>query len=287
MSKSGIHHNKKRNCALLYEFLIYHASRCLLDNKLKESKAAVEILKNAYKKGTALHDELFLFKTLTETKIKSKDSAEKILKEVYRMNNKLNARNLNYEKSNLIKEIHHVFENDGIYNYKVPDYTIYASIQTLLSEGRNKYQTLDNIKRVKLEDTVLNYLCEHSRNTQANLLKTNPSYDNVVYKLVVEKFHKKYSKTLTENQRRFLMQYVVYLISENKETMQAVIKEQIEKIKQSLKVIKDPVLKEDKQVSGQLVESYKKINELDMLDVSEDNIMTILQYIKLTDEVES
>ena len=75
-------HNKRRNAALLYEFLIRHISSCLVSGKNEDAKKALDLSKKYFIKGTSLHQELELSKNLLTTSVKSKESAHKLLNEI-------------------------------------------------------------------------------------------------------------------------------------------------------------------------------------------------------------
>jgi len=207
-------HNKKRNSALLYEFLIRHISNCLVTERADEAKKALEMSKVYFAKNTILNEELKLFKLLLNTNIHSRQSAQKIIEEVYSLSKKIDARKLDVEKSRLIKEINHNFGKSDFYSYKILDYPIYASIQTLLTEERNKKKRLLSLDKIKLEDRIVEHLITKKTPIMDNdAFKVNPEYNNVVSHFVVERFHKKYNNRLTENQKKMVVDYAIYLIS--------------------------------------------------------------------------
>ena len=278
-------HNKKRNSALLYEFLIRHISRCLIGDEKETANKAVSLSKKYFSKNKALHEELSLFNAILGTSVKSRQSAQKILNEVSRSAAKMNARKLDVEKSKLIKEINHTF-GDAVYGYKIPNYTVYASIQTLFSDARNK-RKINPVERIKLEDTIVEHLIREKANQVVDKLKTNPDYNNAVYKFVIERFHKKYSDKLSENQKKLLTKYAVYMISENKGVMKSAVEKEINEVKQKLKHIRDKSLLDDSKMMAQITECYKKIVTTDFSVINDKNILEVLKYMKLVEEIDS
>jgi len=281
------YHRKKRNSALLMEFLVRHISECLINDNKKEADKAMLVSKRFFSKKSELYKELRLFRAILDTRVKSRDSAQKIISEVVGLSRKVNARKLDAEKSKLIKEINYNFGGDKFFSHKVPDYTVYASVHSLLAEARNKKNILSPIDRIKLEDTVVEHLVTAKRKLPAAKLKKNPDYSNSVYKFVVERFHAKYEGKLTEQQRKFLTNYAVYLISEDKQTMSKCILTEVSVLKGKLREVKDSTVQADPDVSARLTECYKKLVTTNFDNVTESNILDILQYMKLTDEVES
>jgi len=282
-------HNKKRNSALLYEFLVRHISNCLINNQKSEAGKAMSISRKYFSKGTELYKDLRLFNTILGTKVKSRNSAQKVMNEVLSTAiSNTNVRKLDMEKSKLIKEINHTFSGEEFYSYKIPNYTVYASIQTLFGDRRNKKKILNSIDRIKLEDNIVEHLvrAENSNNV-IDTLKVNPNYNNAVYKFAIERFHKKYDKKLNESQKRFLTKYAVYLISENKGIMQSAIQKEVEIIKEELKNIRDESIAVDKDLMSKINECYKKLVTTNFDNICERNILDILQYMKLVEEVKS
>lgn len=279
-------HNKKRNSALIYEFLIRHISKCLIEGRKEEANKAMNLSAKYFSKGSPLQNELSLFSTILKANVKSKDSAQKILDVVCRTAENMNARVLDEYKSKLIKDINYTFKNPNFYDVKVPNYTVYSSLQTLMNESRNKKKTLNIIDKVKFEDNITDYLMRESKIVD-DPLKSNPDYSNAVYKFLTQKFHKKYEGKLTESQKRLLTQYSVFLISNKPNALKEVISKEIGKIKTSLTLIKDESIRKDGDLMKKLHECRKSFDNFSCDEVTESKILEILQYIKLVDELES
>ena len=280
------YHNKKRNAALLYEFLIRHISKNLIASNKSEANRAVVLSKKYFSKGSVLSEELKLFKSLLDTQVTSRESAHKILNEVVKSSSKLNARNLDIEKSKLIKEINYTLKSKDFYDHKIPDYLIYASIHSLLGESRNKKKVLSSIDRIKLEDKISEYLIRENKFEPTNQFKTDPRYNNAVYKFVIERFNEKYENKLTESQKKLLTKYSVYTMSGNEGVIKSAIQKEVAGIKDKLRDIKDKSLSENKELSHSLKECYKKVVTTDFDVISENNVLKLLQFMQLVDEVE-
>jgi hypothetical protein len=287
----SMRHNKKRNTALLYEFLMRHISTCLLENKKAEAQKALELTKKYFANGTPLHQELVLFKAITENTFKSKDSAQKILDGVYTQAKKINARQLDEHKSKLIRDINHTFNTPTIYDYKVPNYAVYASVQTVLNEARvptpDNKGTLNFVDKAKLEDTILTFLIREDKDPVVQQLKTNPQYSHAVYKFAFKRFQEKYDKALTEDQKKLLTKYAVYLMSENKTAFKSAIQKEVETIKEKLRNVRDETVLRDNDLKNKITECYKKLVSTNLEEINDENIMQILQYMSLVNEVYS
>lgn len=280
-----LHHNKKRNTALLMEFLVRHISKCLVENNKKEANKALLISKKYFGESCPLRKELDLFSSILKANVRTKESAQRIVDAFSESAIHLNARILDEQKSKLIKEINYTLSQE-IYNYKIPNYTIYATLQTVVNEARNKRKLLEVVDRVKLEETLVEYLTKTDRQTET-VFKVDPNYNNTVYNLLVQRFNKKYEGKINENQKKLLVQYAKYLISQNDQPLKEYLLKEVSRIKSSLSVIKDKSLTEDKDISNKLCECKNKFNSTDFAKVSEDKILEMLQYQELIAEVES
>lgn len=278
-------HNKKRNSALLYEFIIRHISYCLVNDNKEEANKALALSKKYFSKGTALHEEMKLIDAIVRANVSSKGSAQKIIDEVVSFGAGLNSRKIDMEKSLLIKEINHTFDG-GFYDYKVPNYPVYASAQTLLTESRNKKKTLNSLDKIKLEDKILEHLVRDVE-TPVNEFKINPKYNDAVYKFVIQRFNQKYEKTLSESQKKLLTKYVVYMLSENKAVIESAVDKEVENIKKQIKSIEDEDLKTNDELMGKIDKCYKELAVTDFTNITEENILNLLRYIQLAEEISS
>jgi len=280
-------HNKKRNTGLLYEFLTRHVSTCIVEDKNDEAKKAVSILKKYFSVGSFLHEELKLYKTLLNTQLKSKDYATKLLSEVYTKHSKsVNYGKIEEEKSKLIKEINYNFDSNKIYECKVPNYPVYASIYLLFANNRKgKNKLLESIDKLKLEDSIINFLSGGNKKEIFNEIKTNPTYSNAVYKVMMSKFNERYSKHLNEGQKKLVNKYVMSLVSEDSNEFSKVLKEEVNSVKNCLRTIRDPGINKDADLSKKLNECYKRIVSTNYDNLDDDKLVELLEYMSLIEEI--
>jgi hypothetical protein len=283
---TGLSHNKKRNCALLYEFLIRHVSKCLVNRQPEAAKQALEISKKYFSVGMPLHEELELFKSIIDSRVQSRHFAQKIIETVCQRASMINARELDVAKSKLIKEINYSFKDKNFYNYKIPGYIVYASVQALLNNSRNKKQLVDEIQRLKLEDVVCDYMVNSVQPT-VSPLTSNPSYNNTVYNLVVEKFNKKYDQKLNLSQKKLLMQYAAYMISGDDSKVKQTIQEESKNILNKIQFITDEKVRSDVGLMQKISECKQKFAIRDKSEITDESIMEFLRFMQLADEVES
>ena len=130
MSKS---HNKKRNTALLYEFLVRTIASALVEGDKKTSSTALKILRRYFKPGTQLYKEFRLFNALVKTTVSSSAVTSSIIAEAKAAAQTADIVALDREKSLLIRSINHALNIDNFYDHPVSEYRTYATIQTLLN----------------------------------------------------------------------------------------------------------------------------------------------------------
>lgn len=283
--KMNFRTNKKRNSALLYEFLIRHISKCIIEDKKVEANKALEISKKFFSEGSPLRNELKLFQSvMSTTKATSRDAFDKIVEYACKSASLMNPRILDEQKSKLIKEINYTLNKD-VYDYKIPDYVNYSSLQLLFNESRARPEKkIDGFDRIKLKDLLITRLSEAKKPEE---LKVDKTYNNTVYKILVNKFHEKYATKLNENQKKFLIEYTKFLISEDKNAFAQNLKKEGDRIKKILSNVKDVSLNENKNTRKNLLECSQKFTELLTQPITEKTMIEFLQFIKLADEVES
>ena len=153
MSKS---HNKKRNVGLVYEFLVRYISRTLVENREDDAQKAIRILNRRFKAGTQVYREFRLFNSLLTTRVSSGNVVSSIITEARSATRRLNLKELNSEKSKLIREINHSLQDPTFFNQQVVDYKTYATIQTLLNEWRGN--DIDIAQMAELEDNLSGWI---------------------------------------------------------------------------------------------------------------------------------
>jgi hypothetical protein len=201
-------HNKKRNVGIIYELLLRQISRGIIDEDSSASKKATEILKKHFEPGTQLYREFRLFNALVKTTASSDGVASTILSEARMMAASIDRDELNQEKSMLIQEINHELERESFYKQWVPDYRMYATIQTLLNDWRNPRDK--NLGRMaEYESQVKKWLLQEKVETSIEEQR-DPKADKLVVKIMSEKINKKYGKILNESQREILSSYVLF-----------------------------------------------------------------------------
>jgi|LauGreDrversion4_2_1035121.scaffolds.fasta_scaffold139343_3 hypothetical protein len=274
-------HNKKRNVGIIYEQLINHMCHCVVENNEKNVSDINRIIKEHFKKNTQLFRELKFFNALIKTRDIDSVLANNIINEAkkacqYHFSNE----DLEKEKSNLIKDLNYSFGKGLIFENKINNYKILATVQTLLNEwrkGRNadfeictEYERQLHEWMTTKEPEILNEKIIHG------------NVDELTFRLMNERFNKKYENVLSENQKKIIKLFVE-LNSSNKMELQQEF--------ENIKIKSLDLLKEFKHNCSNsiLLEGYNnvenKVKNVDCSVLNEDNMKKFLTLCKLNEEL--
>ena len=266
-------HNKKRNVGIIYEQLLAVAARGIVESKPALTQKAKQLIGRFYSEGTEIHREHRLFKALIEPYIEDGSLATKILGEAKKAAKQHNSARLEREKSRLIKEINYSF-GKNFYSQKVENYTNFATVQTLLNDWRTPGA---DIHRVTLYEAKVHKLLVAEKE-QTSLVKEHvKEVDNLVVKVMTDKFNNKYGKQLTDVQQMLVKQYV---FAEQGET---------KGFKSMLKRIKEAVIADLTDYQGDCDNNHvaNKINEVKedirSLDINTLDDQTMTRFLTLCD----
>jgi hypothetical protein len=203
MSKS---HNKKRNVGLVYEFLVRYISRALVEGRQDDAESAVKILNRRFKPGTQIYSEFRLFNSLLTTTVSSANVVNSIITEARNAAKRVNLKKLDKEKSILIREINHGLRDPIFFKQQVPEYKIYATIQTLLNDWRAG-GAVDIAKMATYEDGLTRWILREKVELPDLNDHKDKDVNTVVVDIMVEKLGQKYSGILTTPQRDLIKTY--------------------------------------------------------------------------------
>ena len=120
-------HAKKRNSALLYEFLVKFISQSLVDGDKKKSNAAFKIIKKHFKQGTEIYKEFRLLNALAQTSVSSEHVASNILFEAKAAARTHDVAKLDKEKRNLLSDIINSIKDNEIFEQHIDEYKKFDS----------------------------------------------------------------------------------------------------------------------------------------------------------------
>jgi hypothetical protein len=220
MSKS---HNKKRNVGIIYELLLRNISDSLIRNDKNSAQKALRIIENRFHKSKELYREFRLFNALAKTTVSDTAVAASILTEAKHAARRCDVKKLNREKSLLIRDINYELDDKNFYYRRIPEYTVYATIQTLLNDWRQK-DTSDLSKVVQYESKMVERLLEQKVEKQLDE-EIDSDVDKLVVKLLSEKFNKKYGNQFNDEQKSVIRSYVFSITNDNGRVISKILTE--------------------------------------------------------------
>lgn len=270
-------HNKKRNTAFLFEALIKEMAKSVISKDEERQRTAAQIVKKHFAKGTALYEELQLYKAILETKETTENIAKRVVLEATLRYNNINHRKIFTEQSDLIRQINYNLGNE-VYSNFVPSYKNIATVAQMFSN------LTPVSEKVLLEDKVVEFMIRKEEKTEPETLEP---IDNLVFKTFAKKFNEQYSGKLAPEQREVLMRFV-YSMSDNGVSLKSYLNEEIERLRGV--IVGSRELVEVKSDSSMLVKTEKVVDFLDSLQstpISEEIIKKILKVQELASEVTS
>ena len=274
-------HNKKRNVGIIYEQLINHMCNCVVENNEDNVKQINRVIKEHFKKNTQLFRELKFFNALIKTRDIDSNLATNIINEAKKAcQYHFSSEDLEMEKSNLIKDLNYSFGKGNIFESKINNYKILATVQTLLNEWR-KGRNSDFEICTEYEKQLHEWMTTKEPVVITEKLITG-HVDELTFRLMNERFNKKYENVLSEQQKKIIKLFIE-INSSNKLELQ----QEFENIKESSK----KMLKEYKSKCNNsiLLENYSivenRINSVDCADTSEESMKKFLTLCKLNEEL--
>lgn len=283
--KNSKNHNKKRNSILLYEFLISSISKSLIENNKRQSSAALKILKRHFKKGTTLYREFRLLNSLLKTTVSSPQVAERILKEAKIAALSINQKELDREKSLLIRNINYSINSDNsFYAQHINEYKMCATIQQLINEWRSS--DADISKTAAYEDQLMQWLLSSKETIEEHTLsEETPGTSRLLLSVMTKKLNEKYTG-LTDTQKNIIKLYTVYSESNDSTYLQS----KLEEIKDNLTNDIDVYLQEIKDLphlKTKLLEAKDRLINENLNQIDDSLITKFMIYAKLAYELKA
>jgi hypothetical protein len=268
-----LRHNKKRNTAFLYETLVKELTKSIVNNDVGRKKIALSILKEHFKRGSVLGNELTLYKDVVESRGLDYETAQKILHEAKMVywsgfKNKV----VHNEQSQVIDKVNKDLSK-GVFSNFVPNYKDLATLAQIFNDD------LTVKKRVMLERQVLKNMISEDETEQKM-----KSIDKLTFKTFINKFNSTYGE-LQENQKELLMQYI-YSFSDDGVGLKVYLNEEIKELRG---IIEESLGLEEIKSDPAMVESTKKvigmIKEYKNKKIDETMIGQVLNIQKLVKEI--
>lgn len=279
----NIKHSKYKNTGILFELLVRQVTADTLNG---DDSPALSIIQKYFVKSE-LSKEYKLYEVLSKNTSLTEGKATMILQTLLQNSKKLSRGILRREKYNLINEIKKHYNLESFFRTKLPHYKTYAAFYTL-TEIENTEALVDTNQIVSNKVTLLEHLSSSNikeERVEAEVLRDFQSYDKdtrmLTYRILMEKFNGKYTN-LHDSQKEVLRQYINSV--DSTPVLREFYNTEVEKIKAQLNELNAEV--KDKTIQIKINEVVSLIQELDKTsNVTSENIVNILQYIELVEEL--
>ncbi len=272
-------HSKFKNTGLLFELLTRQITSDILNERDSKSSS---ILKKHFNKNSELFKEQRLFSAILDSKFKDKQRAEKMVEtsiKAFSLN--IDTKKLNREKYEIIKSIKENFDVSDFFKNRIPNYKLMASVHNILTKNYSNPVSYD-----RSYQTVVENMMTPSKKIEESLiseLKTeNKDLRALAYKILVERFNKKYTGSLTGEQKTVLREYINCI--SNSTSLNNFISSKFKSVLLEIKTLYPQI--ENKVVKIKLKECVTLLNKTSVSQKNIDNnVLKLMRFYQLVSEV--
>jgi len=267
-------HNKKRNTAFLYECLIKELTKTVVREQYNKKSKIVKIIKENFKKGSALKAELDVYRSVTECKKMSKEFAQRFLVETKKDFQNIDKKRVFNEQTKLITQINEALSNEVFANF-ISNYKDIASIGQYFQDNGLRAKN-----RLLVESRVVGLL------TTEKIKEPKMKHiDNLTYKTFTDKFNDAYGRTLRKEQKDLLMNYIVSF-SDNGLGLKSFLNEEISRLKSTLgECAKSEKIAKNEAFLAKTEQVLSKLNNFKSTPISEEMVKDVFYIQDLIAEV--
>tara|TARA_B100000902_G_scaffold86931_1_gene91112 strand:- start:5485 stop:6327 length:843 start_codon:yes stop_codon:yes gene_type:complete len=272
-------HSKFKNTGLLFELLTRQITSDILNER--DSKSS-EILKKHFNKDSELFKEQRLFSAILDSKFKDRTRAEKMIEtSIKAFSSNVNTKKLNREKYEIIKSIKENFDVSDFFKNRIPNYKLMASVHNVLTKNYS-----DPVSYDRSYQTIVENMMAPSKKTEESLiseLKTeNKDLRALAYKILVERFNKKYTGSLNNQQRGVLREYINCI--SNTSSLNDFISSKFKHVLSEIKKLYPQI--NNKVVKIKLKECVTLLNKTSVSQKNIDgNVLKLMRFYQLVSEV--
>ena len=270
-------HNKVKNTGILFELLVRKVASEVMNNT---NSKALPIVKKFFKEGTALSNELKLYRTLIDEKFLNEDKAEKFVSAVIVARQKIDEETLRKEKYALIREIKNRFDLEEFFKARVNNYTELASIYKVFEHAGHA----NPADMLRSKDTIIEHVIAKTTDkkvvTEA-ITNEDKEIRVLASKLMIDKFNQKY-KVLSTNQKDLLREYVNSIT--DSPSLKSFVNKHIPAIQKELTTLSKRV--DNKITLIKLTEVASMLDKISSAKIiKESHILSLLRYYELISEL--
>jgi hypothetical protein len=280
-----IKHSKFKNTGILFELLVRQIASETVSNK---DSAAIGLVKKYFSKSE-LAKEYKLYQALITPKNLSEAKAETFVNSTLEASLRLNKTALRKEKYNLIKEIRENYDLEEFFKAKISNYKQYAAAFNLI-EAHNSLEFTEPQQIIDNKITLLEHITRKEVDKESVKDRVMEEYGNMdkgtrilAYRMLLEKFNSKYA-TLSDKQKGVLKEFINNISNTTK--LREFVNSNFKTITEEITALIPTIT--DKTTQIKLAEVITLLHPLDKTQsVKDENIISLLQYQQLIDEIKS
>jgi hypothetical protein len=280
-----IKHSKFKNTGILFELLVRQIASDTVSGK---DSAAIGLVRKYFSKSE-LTKEHKLYQALINSKALTEGKAESLITATLEISSRLNRSALRKEKYNLIKDIRESYDIEEFFKSKINNYAQYAAAYSLI-EAHNSLEFVEPTQVIENKVTLLEHITRKEVNkadVTDRVLEEYAKMDKgtriLAYKMLLEKFNEKYGD-MSNAQKAVLKEYINNI--SNTVKLREFVNNSYTAIKTQIAQLSKTVA--DKTTQIKLTEIVNLLRPLDKnQNVKDDNIIALLQFHQLIDELKS
>lgn len=278
-----IKHSKFKNTGILFELLVRQIASDTVSNK---DSAAIGLVKKYFSKSE-LAKEYKLYQALIQPKSLSEAKAEAFINATLEASLRLNKSALRKEKYNIIKEIRDHYDLEEFFKAKISNYKQYAAAYNLI-EAHNSLEFTAPQQIIDNKITLLEHITRKEVNKEGvkdrvmeEFAKMDKGSRILAYRMLLEKFNSKYA-TLSDRQKLILKEFINNITNTTK--LRDFVNNNFKAITEEITNLIPTVA--DKTTQIKLTEVITLLQPLSKTQsVKDENIISLLQYYQLIDEL--
>jgi hypothetical protein len=283
-------HSKFKNAGILFELLTRQITADILAGR--DESFTKNLMFKYFHESKELGKEVQLYNFILQQKSKDASSGERLLNVVLQTRSKIDERELNKQKYNIIKEIKEKYNIDEFLKNKIPNYKLYASIYKLFEDQDKSEAKFEVSELLESREYIIENLTKEKKSDQESMdVYGNQSAEVrlLAYKFLIENFNTKYNNLLPD-QKKLLKEYITNVSNSSKFTkyvneeykrISGVLKDQVKNVTSEVVKIKinevisqfstkscTGIIKENQLTS--LLNAYELVEEIKKIDVKNE-----------------
>ena len=270
-------HNKKSNISLIFELLVKHYTKLMLEGKEDKSQDIFKIILKYFSPSSPLAEELSLCNMLLKTPINSFETGSRLLSEAKIAASYLDEEKIKELKFNLLLEVYEIIGKD-FFSIPIKNYKKHATIHQLINDYKGNIKIKNVADRIVLEEEVISNLIDGDTSNEVEKIKILDSRTKLAERLAYKLYDDKYSNYFSDDERVIINEYLTNANFVN------FAKERLQEVKNYLSSVDN--LKED-NVKNKLKEAIENINKVSNIEDKSELAYNLILYQELVNEIKN